>query len=58
MKVFIDEEEYDMIEAALIVYGRLDISPQEKDTLTKIMQKLRAVHQLSKHRTISMEPLR
>lgn len=58
MKVFIDEEEYDMIEAALITHGRLDLSSEEKETLTKIMQKLRAVHQLSKHRTISMEPLR
>lgn len=58
MKVFIDDAEYDMIEIALINLGTFITNSEEKVKLTRIMQKLRAIHTLSPKGMLSVEPVK
>jgi hypothetical protein len=58
MKAYLDETEYDSIEAALISYGQSELTNEEKTNLSRIMRKLRTVHSLAKDGKIFLEPAR
>lgn len=58
MKAYLDEQEYDLLEAALIQFGRLDLEDEEKTNLSRIMRKLRTVHSLARDGKIFLEPAR
>ena len=58
MKVFIDSADYDIIENALIEFGRTNLSNMEKEKLARIMRKFSTVYSISSTGKISLEPVR
>lgn len=58
MKACLLANEYDLIESALIQFGRSDLAQADKEALSVILKKLRTTHALSPSGKICLEPMR